>query len=97
MLAAFGAVVWLAYQRGVAQGHAEVPRTIAAEPGPAKVAPDNPGGTQTPYTGLKIYQQRAPSDEEANSDTAPPPPSDALKPTQTVPMPTTPAPVGLAA
>jgi outer membrane biosynthesis protein TonB len=86
VLAAFGAVVWLAYQRGVAQGHTEV-RTIAAEPGPAKVTPANPGGTQTPYTGLKIYQQRAPSDEEANVDTAPPPPSDALKP---APAPATP-------
>jgi cell division protein FtsN len=89
VLAAFGAVVWLAYQRGVAQGHSEVPRTIAAEPGPAKIAPANPGGTQTPYTGLKIYQQRAPSDEEANADTAPPPPGDSLKP---APLPTAPAP-----
>jgi cell division protein FtsN len=89
VLAAFGAVVWLAYQRGVAQGHSEVPRTIAAEPGPAKVAPANPGGTQTPYTGLKIFQQRAPSDEEANVDTAPPPPSDSLKP---APQPSVPAP-----
>ena len=76
VLAAFGAVVWLAYQRGVQQGHAEAPRTIAAEPGPAKVAPGNAGGTPTPYTGLKIYQQPAPSDEEANADTAPPPPSE---------------------
>ncbi|HEX4292863.1 MAG TPA: SPOR domain-containing protein [Rhizomicrobium sp.] len=73
VLAAFGAVVWLAYQRGVQQGHAEVPRVIAAEPGPAKVAPTNAGGTPTPYTGLKIYQQPAPSDEEANADTTPPP------------------------
>jgi len=100
VLAAFGAVVWLAYQRGVAQGHTEI-RTIAAEPGPAKVAPANPGGTQTPYTGLKIYQQRAPSDEEASVDTAPPPPSESLKPapapapSSTAPAPasTTPAPV----
>jgi cell division protein FtsN len=101
VLAAFGAVVWLAYQRGVAQGHTEV-RTIAAEPGPAKIAPANPGGTQTPYTGLKIYQQRAPSDEEANADTAPPPPTDTLKPapqqavpapSNATPAPATPAPV----
>jgi hypothetical protein len=94
VLAAFGAVVWLAYQRGVQQGHAEVPRVIAAEPGPAKVAPTNSGGTPTPYTGLKIYQQPAPSDEEANADTVPPPPSDtpAAKPAPVVatPAPTTP-------
>ncbi|MEI9993843.1 MAG: SPOR domain-containing protein [Rhizomicrobium sp.] len=89
VLAAFGAVVWLAYQRGVQQGHAEIPRTIAAESGPAKVAPADAGGTQTPYTGLKIYQQHAPSDEEANADTAPPPSNDALKPPPVVAAPVT--------
>jgi hypothetical protein len=67
VIAAFGAVVWLAYQRGVAQGHSDVPRVIAAEPGPARTAPDNPGGTPTPYTGLKIYQQPAPSDAESDA------------------------------
>jgi cytoskeletal protein RodZ len=71
VLAAFAAVVWLAYQQGLRQGHAETPREIAAEPGPAKVAPANPGGTATPYTGLKIFQQPAGSEEEANADTAP--------------------------
>ncbi|MEI9888180.1 MAG: SPOR domain-containing protein [Rhizomicrobium sp.] len=92
VLAAFGAVVWLAYQRGVAQGHSEIPRVIAAEPGPAKVAPAHAGGTPTPYTGLKIYQQPAPSDEEANADTAPPSDVPAAKPTTTMaaPIPTTP-------
>jgi hypothetical protein len=89
VLAAFGGVVWMAYQRGVAQGHSEVPRVIAAEPGPAKVAPSNAGGTPTPYTGLKIYQQPAPSDEQASND-APPPPNDALKPAPTTPAPTPP-------
>ncbi len=73
VLAAFGGVVWLAYQRGVAQGHSEVPRVIAAEAGPAKVPPANAGGTPTPYTGLKIYQQPAPSNEDAEQhDTAAP-------------------------
>ena len=77
VLAAFGAVVWLAYQRGVAQGHSEVPHTITAQAGPARVAPDNAGGTPTPYTGLKIYQQPAPSDDEADTaDSVPPPPTD---------------------
>jgi hypothetical protein len=72
VLAAFAGVVWLAYQRGVAQGHSDVPRVIAAQPGPAKVAPSEAGGTPTPYTGLKIYQQPAPSDADASSDTAAP-------------------------
>ena len=65
VLAAFGGVVWLAYQRGVQQGHSEVPRVIAAEPGPVKVAPTAPGGTPTPYTGLKIYQQPAPANDQS--------------------------------
>ena len=91
VLAAFGAVVYLAYQKGVAQGTAQVTRVIAAQPGPAKVAPANAGGTPTPYTGLKIYQQQAPSDEEANADTAPPVPSDLPKPG--TPVATAPPPV----
>jgi hypothetical protein len=85
VLAAFGAVVWLAYQRGVAQGHSEVPRVIAAEQGPAKVAPGNAGGTPTPYTGLKIYQQPAPSNEDAGNDAATP-----SKPAAATPAPSKP-------
>jgi hypothetical protein len=92
VLAAFGGVVWLAYQRGVQQGHAEVPRVIAAEPGPAKIAPATPSGTPTPYTGLKIYQQPAPA-----SDAAAPAPSRsvAANPAPAAPAPaeTKPAPV----
>ncbi|MEI9989605.1 MAG: SPOR domain-containing protein [Rhizomicrobium sp.] len=99
VLAAFGAVVWLAYQKGVQQGHAEAPRVIAAAQGPAKVAPENAGGTPTPYTGLKIYQQPAPSDAEASGDTAPPS-NDAMKPApapvQATPAPPPPKPVATA-
>lgn len=87
-LAAFAAVVWMAYQRGVAQGHSEVPRVIAAAQGPAKVAPTDAGGTPTPYTGLKIYQQPAPSDEDTNNDSAAPD-STPVKP---APIAATPAP-----
>jgi len=75
VLAAFGGVVWLAYQRGVQQGHAEVPRVIASEPGPAKVPPATAGGTPTPYTGLKIYQQPAPGSDETDATSAAPTPS----------------------
>src|SRR6185295_2637876 len=94
VLAAFGGVVLLAYQRGVAQGHSEVPRVIAAEPGPARVPPANAGGRPTPYTGLKIYQQPAPSNEDADADSAPPPPSETLqtKPVMAPPITATPAP-----
>jgi len=86
VLAAFGGVVWLAYQRGVQQGHAEVPRVIAAEPGPAKVVPATPGGAPTPYTGLKIYQQPAPASEDAGAAPAPSR-SVAAKPAAAAPAP----------
>jgi cell division protein FtsN len=73
VLAAFGGVVWLAYEKGVASGRTE-PRTIMADASPAKVAPDNQGETQTPYKGLKIYEQPAPNegyDGTAVENTAP--------------------------
>ncbi|HEY1709229.1 MAG TPA: SPOR domain-containing protein [Rhizomicrobium sp.] len=73
VLAAFAGVVYLAYTEGVQRGHSEAPRIINASPGPARVAPTDAGGTVTPYKGLKIYEQPAPSDEDA--DSAPPPPS----------------------
>jgi cell division protein FtsN len=84
VLAAFGGVVYLAYTEGVQKGHSDAPRVITAEAGPAKVAPTDAGGSETPYKGLKIYEQPAPSDEDA--DSAPPPP------TQVAPAPQTSAP-----
>ena len=73
VLAAFGGVVWLAYTQGVARGRSDAPKTIVAQAGPAKVAVDQ--STQgAPYKGLKIYQQPAPADEEADRTPAPPPP-----------------------
>src|SRR5882724_1304635 len=91
VLAAFGGVVWLAYQRGVQQGHAELPRVIAAEPGPAKVPPATAGGTPTPYTGLKIYQQPAPANDEADAAGAVPP--SRVPPAKPVATAATPAPM----
>ena len=86
VLAAFGGVVWLAYQRGVQQGHTEVPRVIAAEPGPAKVPPTSVGGTPTPYTGLKIYQQPAPANDESDAASVAPTPN---QPPAAKPVPST--------
>src|SRR5947207_8558047 len=77
VLAAFAGVVYLAYTEGVQKGRADLPRVITAQSGPAKVAPTDAGGTATPYKGLKIYEQPAPTDEEAgNEDAAPPPPTE---------------------
>jgi cell division protein FtsN len=66
VLAAFAGVVWLAYTQGVARGHSDVPRIIAAQKGPAKVAATGEENA-TPYKGLKIYEQPAPADEDSGS------------------------------
>ena len=67
VLAAFGGVVWLAYERGVASGRTE-PRIITAEQGPVKVPPPAAANNaEAPFKGLKIYEQPAPNDEEAGT------------------------------
>lgn len=72
VLAAFAGVVWLAYTQGVQRGRQDVPRVIAAETGPVKTAPDQPGGAANPYKGLKIYNNKAPVDtQEARQNAAP--------------------------
>jgi cell division protein FtsN len=73
VLAAFAGVVWMAYTQGVARGRTDSPRTITALAGPAKVAPNADQAGTTPYKGLKIYEQAAPSDEAADHQSAPPP------------------------
>src|SRR5580658_3439186 len=75
VFAMFAGVVWLAYTQGVARGRSDAPRVIQAETGPVKTAPANAGGTQTPYTGLKIYQSPAPADDGSDSDSVPPAPT----------------------
>jgi len=74
VVAAFGGVVWLAYTQGVQRGRADAPRMLVAAAGPVKEVPANPGGTATPYTGLKIYQQPAPP-EDQDTESAPQPPT----------------------
>jgi cell division protein FtsN len=79
-------VVYLAYTEGVQKGRADLPRVIAAQPGPAKVAPTDGGSSVTPYKGLKIYEQPAPTDEDAaDQDSAPQPPTE-VKPMAPAPM-----------
>jgi cell division protein FtsN len=77
VLAAFAGVVYLAYTQGVARGRSDVPRIIAAQPGPAKVAASEEPGASGPgsFRGLKIYQQPAPSDEAQDRQAATPPPN----------------------
>ncbi|HTW35855.1 MAG TPA: SPOR domain-containing protein [Rhizomicrobium sp.] len=90
VVAAFGGVVWLAYTQGVQRGRADAPRMLVAAAGPVKDAPANPGATATPFTGLKIYQQPAPpEDQDVEATPQPPTPKAAETPA--------PAPVKIAA
>ena len=79
VLAAFGGVVWLAYNNGVARGRADVPASVAqnvANEQPA-VAP----GSGVPASKeIKIYQQQAGSDEDAGQETATVPSGRVTKP-----------------
>jgi cell division protein FtsN len=83
VLAMFGGLVWLAYSEGVARGRTETP-VLAAAPGPARVAPAQPGGADVQYQGFKIYEQPAPPDEEAEAKAVPPPPVPASVPPSVV-------------
>lgn len=81
VVAAFAGVVWLAYTQGVQRGRADAPRMLVAANGPVKVAPANSGGSETPFTKLKIYQQPAPpQDEDVESTSQPPTPKPAAAP-----------------
>jgi hypothetical protein len=71
VLAMFGGVVWLAYTQGVARGRGETP-VLTAAAGPERVAPQQPGGTNVPYQGFKIYEQPAPPDDVADAADAKP-------------------------
>ena len=46
VLAAFGGVVWLAYNQGVARGRADTPRVIAAPAGPVRTEPAEANNAQ---------------------------------------------------
>jgi hypothetical protein len=88
VLAMFAGVVWLAYTQGVARGRGETPILTAAN-GPEKVAPQQPGGTNVPYQGFKIYEQPAPADDAADETL----PVDAAQPAPVTPSPVAAAPV----
>ena len=77
VLAAFGGVVWLAYNNGVAHGRNDVPtHTIAQNTGASTapaVAPDN-SQTSAPVKAIKVYQQPAGADEDTGPAPASAPP-----------------------
>ena len=67
VLAMFAGFVWLAYTQGVARGRSQTP-VLTAQAGPARVAPQNPGGAEQPFKGFKIYEQPAPPDDGVAQD-----------------------------
>jgi cell division protein FtsN len=72
VLAAFGGVLYLAYIQGVQRGRADAPRPVASATATS--------GSETPYKGLKIYEQPAPADQDtADEDSAPQPPTETAK------------------
>lgn len=83
VLAAFGGVVWLAYNQGVARGRNEPVRLAAAD-------------TANPGSGIKVYQQPVGAEDEdegqpaSKSEAAPPPAQPTARPaahTETAPRP----------
>jgi SPOR domain len=62
-------VVWLAYTQGAARGGTETP-VLTAENGPARIAPQNPGGAEQPYKGFKIYEKPTLPDDNANNNSS---------------------------
>ncbi|MBP7066068.1 SPOR domain-containing protein [Ferrovibrio sp.] len=56
-VAAFGIGIWFAYDQGVKRGASGAPPLVRADQGPAKVAPENPGGMQVPNQDKQIYER----------------------------------------
>ena len=76
VLAAFAGVVYVAYQQGVQQGlrqgrGADLP-LVTAEPGPLKVAPEDPGGFEEPFQDQVVLNGEA----DAAVETLLPPPEE---------------------
>lgn len=77
VLAAFGAVVWVAYQQGVKQGDRGAPQIIPREPGPVRVAPEDPGGVTVPDQDKLIYDRIAGAEGSSpTEETLAPPPEE---------------------
>jgi cell division protein FtsN len=86
VLAALGGVVWLAYNEGVAHGRGDV----ASHPATQTAATEAPATAPGSAKPIKIYQQPAGPDENADQGVATAPPAQLTK---VAPAPVKPAPV----
>ncbi len=55
--AAFGGVIWFAYQNGRDANRSGPPPLVKADSGPVKVKPDNPGGQEIPFQDSTVYDR----------------------------------------
>ena len=80
VLAALGGVIWLAYNNGVARGRADVPAAAVAQNAPNEQPAVAPGSGAIPPKQIKIYQQQAGSEEDADQQVAAGPPAQLAAP-----------------
>ncbi|MEY4879161.1 MAG: hypothetical protein RJB62_630 [Pseudomonadota bacterium] len=92
VLASFAGVVWLAYNQGIERGLVEAPAVIAAPETPIRSLPseDDPNVAST---GLKIYDDPVPPDEEAAASVLMPAPVTAAPVVEAPSAAATPAPL----
>ena len=81
MLALFGIALRYTYDLGVEHGLEMAPPLIRAEVGPAKIAPEQPGGMEIPHQDKLVYEgvSSDQSDDE-QGELLPPPEEPAAKP-----------------
>lgn len=72
VLAALGGLIWVAYNNGVAQGRTRSPAQVAAASNEAPAAQPGSGALPAPAKQIKIYQQPAGTNAEADKETHPP-------------------------
>jgi cell division protein FtsN len=87
VLAAFAGVVWLAYNQGVERGRSGAAIVISAPDGPVRTAPADSAGGAPPYTGLKVYGQALPPDQEAQASALAPAQDNDIAAPSTAPAP----------
>lgn len=89
-LAALVGSIWYAYEHGLRRTSGGPPPLIRAEPGPARVKPEDPGGLKVPFQDQTVYKEIAPKGErpqQAQPERLLPPPE------QPLPKPKAPDPV----
>jgi hypothetical protein len=80
VIAAFAAVIWVAYSQGLRHAGAGAPPILAQDPGPTRVAPDQTGGVAAPAQDKLIYEKLEPDARSADAQGVLMPPAEEPKP-----------------